>query len=90
MKFVPKHYSIISDIIYFIKHFQRYEPVVLFLCGVEIILGAATPLAGIYLPKAAIDLVVQGASVQKAVMVLVPFTLLIMAVYTLKTYIKIK
>ena len=85
MKFVPKHYSIISDIIYFIKHFQRYEPVVLFLCGVEIILGAATPLAGIYLPKAAIDLVVQGASVQKAVMVLVPFTLLIMAVYTLKT-----
>lgn len=85
MKFVPKHYSIISDIIYFIKHFQRYEPVVLFLCGVEIILGAATPLAGIYLSKAAIDLVVQGASVQKAVMVLVPFTLLIMAVYTLKT-----
>ena len=85
MKFVPKHYSIISDIIYFIKYFHKHEPVVLLLCGVEIILGAATPLAGIYLPKAAIDLAVQGASVQKTVMVLVPFTLLIMAVYTLKT-----
>lgn len=85
MKFVPKHYSIISDIIYFIKYFHKHEPVVLLLCGVEIILGAATPLAGIYLPKAAIDLAVQGASVQKTVMLLVPFTLLIMAVYTLKT-----
>lgn len=85
MKFVPKHYSIISDIIYFIKYFHKHEPVVLLLCGVEIILGAATPLAGIYLPKAAIDLAVQGASVQKTVMVLVPFTLLIMTVYTLKT-----
>lgn len=83
--FVPKHYSIINDIIYFIKYFQKYEPLVLFLCSLEIILGAAVPLAGIYLPKIAVDLVINGASIPKAASMLIPFTLLIMAVYTLRT-----
>ncbi len=83
--FVVKHYSIISDIIYFIKYFQKYEPLVLFLCAFEIILGAVVPLMGIYLPKIVIDLVTNKASISKAVMVLIPFTFLTMAVYTLKT-----
>ncbi len=83
--FVLKHYSIISDIVYFIKYFRKYEPLVLLLCSLEIILSAVVPLAGIYLPKIAVDLVVNGASIQKAASVLIPFTLLIMAVYTLRT-----
>lgn len=83
--FVVKHYSIISNIIYFIKYFQQYEPLVLFLCAFEIILGAVVPLMGIYLPKIVIDLVTNKASISKAVMVLIPFTFLTMAVYTLKT-----
>ena len=78
--FVVKHYSIISDIIYFIKYFQKYEPLVLFLCAFEIILGAVVPLMGIYLPKIVIDLVTNKASISKAVMVLIPFTFLTMAV----------
>ena len=57
----------------------------LLLCSLEIILSAVVPLAGIYLPKIAVDLVVNDASIQKAAFVLIPFTLLIMAVYTLRT-----
>lgn len=80
---VPKHYSIISDIIYFIRYYKKYEPAVLLLAGMEIVLGALTPLLGIYLPKISVDLVVQGITVPRAVFLLGLFTLLMMAVYML-------
>ncbi|MCI9079358.1 MAG: ABC transporter ATP-binding protein [Lachnospiraceae bacterium] len=84
-EFVPKHYSIISDIIYFIRYFKEYEPVVLFFSMLEIILSAIVPLTGIYLPKIAIDLITRKASIQEAVVILVLFTVLMAAVCTLKT-----
>lgn len=77
---VPKHYSIISDIIYYIRYYRKYEPVVLLLSGIEIILGAFIPLLGIYLPKITIDLVVQGVTVPRAVFVLGLFTFMMVAV----------
>ncbi len=84
-EFVPKHYSILSDIIYFIKYFKKYEPLVLYFSLLEIILSAVVPLTGIYLPKIAIDLVTRKAAIQEAVTILVLFTLLMAAVCTLKT-----
>ena len=84
-EFVPKHYSIFSDIIYFIKYFKKYEPVVLYFSILEIILSAIVPLTGIYLPKIAIDLITKEATIQEAVTILVSFTLLMAAVCTLKT-----
>ena len=84
-EFVPKHYSILSDIIYFIKYFKKYEPLVLYFSLLEIILSAVVPLTGIYLPKIAIDLVTRKAAIQEAVTILVLFTLLMVAVCTLKT-----
>lgn len=76
----PKHYFIISDIIYYIGFYKKYEPSVLLLSGIEIILGAFIPLFGIYLPKITIDLVVQECSVSRAVFVLGLFTLVMVAV----------
>lgn len=81
---VPKHYSITSDIIYYIKYYKKYEPAVLLLSGIEIILGAVIPLLGIYLPKISIDLVVQGVTVSRAVFVLGLFTFMMVAVHILE------
>ena len=78
--FVPKHYSIVSDIIYYIRYYKKYEPAVLIMSGIEIILGAVVPLFGIYLPKISVDLVVQGVTVPRAVFVLGMFTLMMVAV----------
>lgn len=69
-KFIPKHYSIISDILYYIRHYRKYEPMVLVFSGLEILLGALVPLLAIWLPKIAVDLVVQGTTIPRAVKVL--------------------
>lgn len=76
----PKHYSIFSDILYFINYFHKYEPILLLLCAAEIVLGTFIPLIGIYLPKITLDLVVQGANVWHAMMVLGLFTLMMISV----------
>lgn len=76
----PKHYSIFSDIVYFVKYFKQYEPTVLLLCAAEIVLGTFIPLIGIYLPKITLDLVVQGADVLRTVAVLGLFTLMMVSV----------
>ena len=84
-RFVPKHYSIMSDILYFIRHFRKYEPMVLFFSTLEILLGALVPLLAIWLPKITVDLVVQGATVTRAVEVLGLFTLLMIFVQMIST-----
>lgn len=84
-RFVPKHYSIISDILYFIGHFRKYEPMVLVFSALEILLGALVPLLAIWLPKITVDLVVQGATVARAVEVLGLFTLLMILVQMIST-----
>lgn len=84
-KYIPKHYSIISDILYYIRHFRKYEPMVLVFSGLEILLGALVPLLAIWLPKIAVDLVVQGTTIVRAVEVLGLFTLLMILVQAVNT-----
>lgn len=84
-KYIPKHYSIISDILYYIRHFRKYEPMVLVFSGLEILLGALVPLLAIWLPKIAVDLVVQGTTIARAVEVLGLFTLLMILVQVVNT-----
>jgi ATP-binding cassette subfamily B protein/ATP-binding cassette subfamily C protein len=85
--FTVKHYSILSDIWYFIKFFQTCEPILLLCCSVEIILGTILPLLGIYLPKIAVDLVVQKSPVAETVLVLSAFTLLMAALSGLFSFV---
>lgn len=74
-EFVPKHYSILSDILFFADYFKREEPMVLFFSVIEILLKAAVPLFGIWLPKLAIDLVEKEAGITQAAFVLGGFVL---------------
>ena len=83
-EFEPKHYSIVSDIWYFIRFYRKQEPFVLVFCGIEIILGALSPLLMIYLPKIAIDLVERRAAVRHVLFVLGGYSILMMLVYGFK------
>lgn len=80
-----KHYSIGSDILYFIRFYRQYEPTVLAFCGVEIVLSALLPLFSIYLPKITIDLVERRTDVGKVLLALGGFTILLMLVDGLKS-----
>ncbi len=71
-----KHYSIISDILFLIRHFMKYQPIVVIFSVIEIILGMISPLLAIYLPKIAVDLVVDDVSFERAVLVLGGFAIL--------------
>ena len=73
---VPKHYSILSNIIFFIKFFRLEEPMVLVLGVFEILLKSVTPLIGIWLPKITIDLIERGVTVTRATAALGGFILL--------------
>ena len=78
--FVPKHYSILSDILFFADYFRREEPMVLVLSVFEILLKSVAPLIGIWLPKVTLDLVEQGATVARAAAVLGSFVILMILV----------
>lgn len=60
-----KHYNIFQNIVYYFKYYRESVPVFLWLCLVEIVFGAVTPLFGIYLPKLAVDLVTKGVTWQR-------------------------
>lgn len=83
-QFRPKHYSILSDILFFIRFYKQNEPFVLVFCAIEIVLGAFMPLLVIYLPKIAIDLVEQKAAVGRALYILGGYSVLMMLVFGLK------
>lgn len=78
--FVPKHYSILSDILFFIDYFRREEPMVLVFSVFEILLKSVTPFIGIWLPKVTLDLVEQKATVARAITVLGSFIILMILV----------
>ncbi|MCH5338251.1 MAG: ABC transporter ATP-binding protein [Acetatifactor sp.] len=78
-EFVPKHYSILSDILFYIRFLRQEEPAVLVFGAVQIILESVAPLLGIWLPKLTLDLVMQGVTMARVVMVLGGFVLLMMA-----------
>lgn len=77
-EFVPKHYSILSDILFYIRFLRREEPAVLVFSAIQIILGSMAPLLGIWLPKLTLDLVTQGVAMTEVVTVLGGFVLLMM------------
>ncbi len=81
---MEKKYSILSDIYFFLRFYQKYEPVVLLCCAVEIVIGAFLPLLDIYLPKIAVDLVMEQAPASKAAAVLGGFALLMAVMYGIK------
>ncbi|MCI9219847.1 MAG: ABC transporter ATP-binding protein [Lachnospiraceae bacterium] len=60
-----KHYNIFQNIGYYFGYYRRSVPVFLWLCLVEIVFGAVSPLFGIYLPKLAVDLVTSGVTMQR-------------------------
>ncbi len=60
-----KHYSILQNTAYYFRFYQKSMPVFLWLVLVEILVGAAAPFIGIYLPKLALDLVTEGADVKR-------------------------
>lgn len=51
-----KRHSIPSNILFWLKIYWRWEPGVVLLAVLELILGALAPLVGIYLPKLVLDL----------------------------------
>lgn len=78
--FVPKHYSILSDILFFADYFRREEPMVLVFSVFEILLKSVAPLIGIWLPKVTLDLVEQRVTVARAAAVLGSFVLVMILV----------
>lgn len=78
-EYTPKQHSILSNMLFYIRFLGREEPAVLVLSAVQIILGAVAPLLGIWLPKLTLDLVTQGVTTTRAVMLLGGFILLMVA-----------
>lgn len=60
-----KHYNIFQNIGYYFKYYRQSIPAFLWLCLVEIVFGAVSPLFGIYLPKLAVDLATKGVTWQR-------------------------
>ncbi len=78
-----RHHSVLSDIIYFIKYYKKYEPLVLIFSVLEIIFKSMLPLIGIVLPKLAVDMVTNGTAEGRAIATLAGFTVLAMLAYGL-------
>lgn len=76
-----RHYSVVSNVLYFWKLFWQNEPIILVLCGIEIVLASITPLVGIYLPKLTIDLITRRVNMQELFAIMVPFTIGMMLLY---------
>ncbi len=79
-----KHYSIWKNVMYFVKYYWKDEPLLLWLCLIEILLGTMVPAIGIYLPKIVVDLLIQGVTVPRLTFLLGGLTIIMMAVYGLQ------
>lgn len=75
-----KHYGIIQNIGYYFRFCRETMPLFLWLSLVEILLGAAAPLFGIYLPKLAVDLATKGVTWQRLWLTIGTFGLLFLCV----------
>lgn len=79
-----KHYSIGSNVMYFLKYYWKNDPLLLWLCLFDILLGSMVPSIGIYLPKIVVDLLTQGVTVSRLTFLLGGMTILMMAIYGLQ------
>lgn len=75
-----KHYNIFQNIGYYFKYYRQSIPAFLWLCLVEIVFGAVTPLFGIYLPKLAVDLATKGVTWQRMWLIVGIFGILCLCV----------
>lgn len=82
-EFHAKHYSIFSDIWFYIRFYRKHEPAVLVCCATEILLSAVLPLFSIYLPKITIDLLEKGATVERIMRILGVYGIFMMLLYGL-------
>ena len=76
-----KHYSIWANVKYFIKYYRKDEPLLLWLCLLEILLGTMVPAIGIYLPKIVVDLLMKGVTVSRLIFLLGGLSIVMMAIY---------
>ncbi len=65
-----KGYSMLSNILYVIRYFAKHQPLVIVFSIFEILLGMILPVISIYLPKIAVELVVDRVELQKVLLVL--------------------
>lgn len=79
-----KHYSIWANVKYFIKYYRKDEPLLLWLCLLEILLGTMVPAIGIYLPKIVVDLLMKGVTVSRLTLLLGGLSIVMMAIYGLQ------
>lgn len=71
-----KKYSVVSNVCFYLCWFAKYEPIVLVLGGVEVILRVLHPYLEMYLPKLTLDLVIEGVTIEHLFLVLGMFILL--------------
>ena len=63
MEIEEKKYSVFQNIIYLIKESLKYDRRILIYSIIAIITGVVIPVFGIYLPKAAVDLLTEHADI---------------------------
>lgn len=77
---VVRH-SIPSNILFWLKIYWKWEPGVVLLAALELILGALVPLVGIYLPKLVLDMLAGHATAAVLIRTLGLWGLLAAALY---------
>lgn len=79
-----KHYSVWNNTIYLLRDIRKEYKLLLVLLITEGVTSVLIPLLGIYLPKLAVELVVEKATAQRVWLELGGFTLLLMGVMALR------
>lgn len=63
-------YHVVQNIAFLLKGMKTYHPVLILMLAAEIILSVVFPVFGIYIPKIALDLVLEGASFSRILLLL--------------------
>lgn len=74
-------HSILSNIFFWLKIYWKWEPVVVLLAGLELVLGTLVPLVGIYLPKLVLDLLAGDTTAAMLIRTLGLWGILVAALY---------
>jgi len=77
---VARH-SIPGNILFWLRTYWKWEPGVVLLAGLELILGTLVPLVGIYLPKVVLDLLAGHVTAAVMIRALGLWGLLVAALY---------
>lgn len=80
-------YSVWNNICFFYKKLYEYEPKLIWMMVVAIILGMVMPLFPIYIPKVMLDLVMRQGSAMEYVIILGGIVLIYAVISVLNTYI---